>query len=46
LPSIGEIDRFAIDAHDGADAQKEFFELAAELAGVAHDEDAGIGLRI
>ena len=41
LLGIGEIDGFAIDGDDGADAGKDFFELAAELAGVADDEECG-----
>src|SRR5208337_638269 len=42
LFGIGEIDGFAVDTDDGADAGKDLLELAAELSGVADDEDAGI----
>ena len=46
LIGIGEIDGFAIDGDDGADAGKDAFQLAAKLAGVADDENAGICRRI
>ena len=42
LIGIGQIDGLAIDGNDGTDAGKDAFQLAAELAGVADDENAGI----
>ena len=42
---IGQVDGFAVDADDGAVAGEDLLELAAELSGVADDEDSGIGGR-
>jgi len=40
LIGIGEVDGFAVDGDDGADAGKDSFQFAAKLAGVTDDQNA------
>ena len=46
LVGIGKIDGLSIDGDDGAYAGEDAFQLAAKLAGVADDENAGISRKI
>ena len=46
LIGVGEIDRFAIDCDNGAGAGEDALKLAAELTGIANNEDAWICGRI
>ena len=41
LIGIGEIEGLAIDSDDWANTGEDFLKLAAELAGIADDENAG-----